>query len=229
MRVLTVHLTNGLPFYDDLLRVFHYSLRKNTKLPLTILTSTSSQIRYSRYKFKKTSNSEKLNLFNRYVKSAKEDLILMDCDMLVVKDFSEIFDLVDHVGYTYADYHRKVPFNGGVIVVKNSPQAKAEIEELTRVNNHFLRNPSLHSPYRAKYAGMNQSAMGYLFENGHKWTPLPMSVYNLCDNWHTTESKIIHYKSRLMENTKAKDFSSYSHFVKLWWDYYTESISSLAV
>jgi hypothetical protein len=221
MKLVTVFISTNYGRYKHLLTAFSSSVRSNSKIPYEIITVKDANPRDPRYRFKINTNSQKLNIFNEIVQATDEDIIFTDCDMILTQDISELFDMVQTIGYTYADYPRSVPFNGGVLVVKNNPQAKDEFNQLTELNNLMVEKPLFHSTFRTKYQGINQSAMGAMLERGATWTKLPMSIYNLAENWHVpiAETKLIHYKGRLQDALFIKPILAYRHFVQLWYGY----------
>lgn len=225
MRIVTVFFDQQ-PQYRFFLNAFRESVHRNSTLPLQEVVVGKAKAKYGR-SFKMTSNSHKLNIMNSIAQEANEDIVFMDCDMLVIKEIKGIFDLVSHFGITISDYPRLVPINGGVMVVKNTPEGKKQFQELTNINSLMMKNRSLHYRYRKTYAGMNQSAMGYLIEKGAIWDKLPMSEWNLCDPWHLYPyTRVIHYKSRLgicaLENRKTY----FPDLVALWQKYHNLALQN---
>lgn len=219
MKIVTVFISTKQERYLHLLHAFESSVLANSKIPFELIQAKDANPNDPRYRFKINTNSQKLNIFNQIVQASDEDIIFTDCDMILTQDISELFDMVKTIGYTYADYPRNVPFNGGVLVVKNNQQAKDEFNQLTELNNLMVEKPLYHSTFRQKYQGINQSAMGAMLERGVTWTKLPMSIYNLAENWHVPISgtKLIHYKGRLQDALFNKPILAYRDFVQLWY------------
>lgn len=196
MRIVTVcfDYANRKGMFKRLADVLAVSAKVHTKIPLqTYYIEAPKVIRGRSYH----SNTDKLDVWDEIVQDADEDLILMDCDMLFRDCVAEVFDAVTDIGFTVADYDRALPFNGGFMVVKNTKRAKQVMSEWREVNAQMLQKPAFHLPYRQKYAGINQASWGYMLENGLQCDELPMSVYNLSDNWPVSDAKVVHYKSRL--------------------------------
>lgn len=222
MKIVAVFISTKADRYLHLLHAFESSVFANSEIPLEVIKVPEASPNDPRYRFKINTNSQKLNIFNKIVQAADEDIIFTDCDMILTQDISELFDRVRTIGYTYADYPRSVPFNGGVLVVKNNQQAKDEFDELTDLNNVMVEKPLYHSKFRQKYQGINQSAMGAMLERGVTWTRLPMSIYNLAENWHVPieQTKLIHYKGKLQDAIFNKPILAYRPFVKLWFEHF---------
>jgi hypothetical protein len=221
MRIYTLFIETPNPAFAMMLKAFEASVWHNSKIPLTIITTSPNYNAKKLYRSKINSNSQKLNIFNDIVQNATEDIILMDCDMILQNDISEVFDLVNDLGYTVADYPRNVPFNGGVLVVKNTEKAKSDFKLLTEINNLMINDSEFHEKYRSRFAGINQAAMGFLISNGDvTWSKLPMSIYNMAENWHNIKASAIHYKGRLQKAVFSNTIKPYPELVTLWWNYY---------
>lgn len=220
MRIVTAFIDSFDKEYVNLLRAFEASCQLNSKIQLTVLRDTANF--KTKVRAKINGNSQKLNLYNEYLKNnPQDDIVFMDCDMIVREDFSEVFDRVETIGYTFADYPRNIPFNGGFLVVKANALAHDQFDELTKINNRMVKQHFFHAPYRARYGGINQAAMGYMMEHGATWTALPMSIYNMCENWHIINSKVMHYKSKLRTALHAeKPPKPFMPLIREWWSYF---------
>lgn len=149
-------------------------------------------------------NTEKLRLWvaaaERYT---GEDLILADCDMLAVGDAAHVFEDRDFdIGYTTRS--EGLPLNGGILFVRPTRAARRWLRALERVNAEMRADPEFHAPWRQRYHGMNQAAMGYLIEYplaGVRVRPFPCRRYNAVSlaDWSSIDggTVFVHVKSSL--------------------------------
>jgi hypothetical protein len=149
------------------------------------------------------SNTKKLDLWlEELEKSEDKEICFIDCDMVVMRDPSEIFQKDFDIAYTVRK-SRKPPVNGGVIFIKKNERSIQTIRKFKEINDAMYRNKGLHDVYRKKYAGMNQAAWGYLLEHGGydaKMIEIPCAIWNAVDeDWHAIDgnTKILHVKSVL--------------------------------
>lgn len=153
------------------------------------------------------SNTLKLEIWVDYIKNAKNNTILVDCDMLLANPISEVFDHDFDVAMTIRTNSNRLPINGGAIYVKPNENSIKYFEELLELNNKMINDPKLHRKYKGVYQGINQSAMGMISENydqndsDFKLIMLPCKYYNCCqEDWNSVDFKktrLIHCKSEL--------------------------------
>lgn len=163
-----------------------------------------------------SSNTHKLAKWVEITESAKEDVVLCDCDLMFNDTIDDVFELDFDLAYTRRN--GPLPFNSGVVFLRPTEHAKAGMRKWLSVNNEMFRNAPFHNRYRDKYAGMNQAAWGYLLESGE----LPGKVisvdpkYNACgDDNRGDDVRIIHIKDDvrsacLLPNMIAKSHRMYS-------------------
>jgi hypothetical protein len=102
------------------------------------------------------------------------------------------------------------PGNGGVVFVKNNERSIKFIERWRDVNDRMYIDKKFHETWRAKYAGINQAAFGYMIEKENrdiKLITVPCMKYNCTDEgWkHITEdTHAIHYKGVLRATVLGK-------------------------
>lgn len=165
MKIITVQFDYGSNVvYDNLLRVFKYSA--NMHMPgveFVEYKEPAPTIDHAKKCF--TSNSYKLQIWQRAISRMPEDdeIIFMDCDMLVLQDLAPAFKEQFDIGYTRRTA-AKMPYNGGVVFIRNNPAARLFIDLWSHIDRTMYRNEGLHVPYRTKYAGMNQAAFGFMKE-----------------------------------------------------------------
>src|SRR5690554_1844420 len=164
-------------------------------------------------------NTDKLEVWNEHIQNATEDTVLIDCDMLIMQDFSEVWQQDFDVAITKRDEKKirmrhlpnGIPYNGGVVFVRNTDSAKRFIQAWTDCNRYLFEDTRAHSGYLKKYAGMNQAALGYLLEErgGYdicKVIDVPCAKYNACapEFWENSNAKIVHVKSDLRKEVFSR-------------------------
>jgi hypothetical protein len=153
-------------------------------------------------------NTLKLRLWNQSVQRLRTDTILSDTDMICLGDITHVFEQDFDIAYTMRTgrtlENSTIPFNLGVMFVKPNKRSRVFFEVFTNVNDAMHTNTGIHSKYESKYAGINQSAFGWMLENWDepiKLLQLPCSVYNVCDEreWYSIspDAKMVHIKSQL--------------------------------
>jgi hypothetical protein len=149
-------------------------------------------------------NTEKLRLWMEAAERwPRENLVLADCDMLAVGDVTHVFE--DHgfdIGYTARS--ESLPLNGGILFIRPTRAARRWLAALARINAAMRRDPAFHAPYRDRYHGMNQAAMGFLLEQpiaSVRVRAFPCRRYNAVglDDWRKMgpETVFVHVKSSL--------------------------------
>ena len=166
-------------------------------------------------------NTRKLHKWVEIVENAKDDIVLMDCDTVLLKEVSHVFDMDFDIAYTKRTQGSRFPLNGGVVFVRPNKKTKDFFRRWLDVNNRMMEDSHFHKPYYKKYAGINQASFGYLLENGCdlKIIDVPCSKYNACDavDWENLEyTHILHVKSDLQNQCFAKEPTRHLDAVKLW-------------
>jgi hypothetical protein len=131
-----------------------------------------------------------------------DTVIFTDCDMLFLKDPGEVFSRDFDIAYTERT-QSKWTINGGVLFVKVNPRSRDFMNHFVNVNKMMFEDPDFHQPWKNKYAGMNQSALGCILEmkkHEAKLISLPCAEYNSCgEDWPfiTEKTRILHIKGQL--------------------------------
>lgn len=193
MKAVTVSFDKAGDNYERLLRVFEKSWKTHTDIPLEVhrIKAPPLGLRHKSFYW----NHRKLEV---WIDSVNQDTILIDCDMLCMANVRDGFDLVDHIGYTDR-LGLKYPFNGGVVFVKYTRQSRKFLRKWYSVDERMLHDEKFHYTYHPRYAGLNQSSMGWMWEQGYRGmiNVLP-DIYNKCDDWTGWEkAKLIHIKGNL--------------------------------
>jgi len=134
-------------------------------------------------------------------KSDETEFIFIDCDMLVIKDPSDIFQKDFDVACTRRNTH--YIYNGGVVFAKKNERTIAFFKRWQQIDEKMFRDYKFHAPWRLKYAGMNQASFGYMMEKekfAAKMIEVPCQIWNSCnDTWGRIDenTRIIHIKGGL--------------------------------
>ena len=222
-KIVSVWFDHSGDQYKRLMDVFAYSIKKNTNYDLEIINIEPPEVTRDRAL---DNNSVKLYAWVDWLKNTDfQNVVFMDCDMLVLKPFNEVFEKEFDVCYTYRE---KLPFNGGVVFARNNKYTQDFFSKWAKVNDKMMKNPSFHKPWRSVYAGINQSAFGYLLENKPNChiEAVPCSIYNAVDeNWRDIDKdcKVIHYKSELRRAVVGSRYAPWiQNLVDLWNQYERE-------
>jgi hypothetical protein len=204
MKIISVQFDYpGQNKYDKLAQVLEYSIKKNSPSADFELIKLKAPIIKRRIKSKSfASNTIKMEYWLKALKETDDNVIFIDCDMIVLQDLSNVFNDDYDIGYTKRTGSR-LPYNGGVVFVKNTTNATEFIELWNDVNKRMYNDWNFHSPWRNKYAGMNQAAFGYIMEKekfNAKLKQFSCAEMNACtEDWPkiNKNTKIIHIKGAL--------------------------------
>ena len=223
MKAVTVQFDQSGSRYERLLDVLIASWNANTSIPLQVLRipAPKTGLRNDAFYY----NHAKLR---KWIDSVDQDTIFIDCDMLCLRDISDGFDNVQHIGVTVrpGDY----PMNCGVVFVRHNPKTMAFLEKWYEIDAQMLADEGFHMKWYKKVAGMNQSSMKWMIDNGYgdMVSTLPCTTYNLCDGqWDQwQQAKMIHIKGYLREyimgGRPPKEFisESYKQIKSVWQSYF---------
>lgn len=204
MKIVSVQFDYpGQNRYDKLAQVLTYSIKKNCpNADFELIKLKAPDIKKKIKSKSFASNTLKLEYWLKALKETTDNIIFIDCDMLVLGDLSSAFLSDFDIGYTKRTSSR-IPYNGGVVFVKNTPQAIEFIELWNKINKKMYNDYSIHRPWRDKYAGMNQAAFGYVLEKekyNAKLKSFPCAEWNACvEDWVkiNDNTKIVHVKGGL--------------------------------
>jgi hypothetical protein len=170
-----------------------------------------------------STNTAKLRKWVDIVESTDSPIILMDCDTIVLKDVSHVFENDFDIAYTKRPDEVKLPLNGGVLFVRPSEPVREFFRRWMWINDKMIEDKLFHRPWKRKYEGINQASFGWMLENYNHIdiTSVPCSKYNACDkvNWEALDNvHILHIKSEL----RSACFHSGTRFMeanRLWRKY----------
>lgn len=227
MIICTVQFNySGGPDYKLLLDVFKKSVQRH--MPDTMLyeinippprrdISKAYNLKY---------NTEKLEAWLHFLKTTDQDqVVFSDCDMVMAAPIYDVFDPEYDIAYTARTRTTRIPMNGGVMFVRNNEASKNFFEEFYRVNKAMYNDEKFHNQWRAKYAGMNQAAFGYMYE----MKPVPILLHKyLTDVWNavdcdwpniTDKTRLIHVKSQLRKNVlqNRQPYGNYRKAMEIWY------------
>ena len=226
MKIVSVQFDYaGMRKYEKLANVFEYSVKKNCpNADLELLRVKPPVLRKKIRSKSFATNTLKLKLWLEVLKNTDDDVVFMDCDMIVLKDISDAFKNRFDIGYTKRTGSR-IPYNGGVMFVRNNPEAIKFVEYWKEINDKMYDDYTFHHKWRNKYAGMNQAAFGYIMEAGKykaKLKSFSCDVWNACvENWPkiNEDTRIIHIKGALRRTilmNRSIDSARYRRAVILW-------------
>jgi len=229
---------DGSKRYEKLAKVLAHSAEKNCPgASFELISIPAPKVKSTKRAFE--SNTVKLDLWLQKLRETTEDVVFMDCDMIILRDLQHVFDEDKSfdIGYTIRDgkFSTRMPMNGGIVFVRNTPAAIDFIEKWNEANKLMYkdiienRGTKLHAYWRQRFAGMNQAAFGYLTTGGvikyeAKLKKLLCSEYNSCiEHWPTVgpHTHVLHIKGNLrsavMCSTPTQVFAAdIRECVRLW-------------
>jgi hypothetical protein len=215
--------------YSTLLKVFEKSCQVNMPDAKFICKHIAAPENPTNRALNFKYNTVKLKLWTEFLEKTKEKhVILADCDMLALKDARYAFNNDFDIAYTKRTKISRIPINGGIVFVKVNRRSIEFFKEWLRINVKMFKNPKFHQQYRRKYAGMNQSAFGYLLEKRKdiaKLKPFKTCEFNAVDcDWPTLDGKTVflHCKSKLRKMVlgEKKGQVRYKKCIDIWHKYH---------
>ncbi len=209
MKIITVQFNYRDTMFERLLTAFRNSI--NLHMPETGLTEYT-------YDFDKTkndvdrcysvvTNTFKLDKWVEILENETENVCFSDCDMMMVSPIDDVWEYDFDVAYTYRrkwkETGRGIPYNGGVVFARPTKKSLDFFKRWAEVNREMVNDPAFHAEWRKKYAGMNQSAFGYILEKEKdicNFKALPCPIWNSVDESWTelnSDTKMVHIKSQL--------------------------------
>lgn len=227
MKIVTVQFNYpDRPNYAILLEVFKYSVKKympkvdfvefKTAPPPRAELSQPLNFSY---------NDFKLRIWRDVMEKAKEPIVFADCDMMMVQPCLHAFNINFDVAATFRTVTNRIPMNGGIVFARPTEPARRFFREWYKINNKMLHDIRFHHEWRRRWAGMNQSAFGYIYERGkhgarvHKYFTREWNAVD-CDWSHLDKKTVfIHYKSKLRKLILAniEPHGIYKKAMELWY------------
>jgi hypothetical protein len=204
VRIATVVFDyRDLTRYERLFLAWEASVREsNPDATIDVLRIPVPEIT-GEHKASFVSNTAKFQAWREYLDGVDEPVILMDCDMIVRRDLSDAFDGTFDIGLTKTG-RDSPPYNGGVVFVAPTKEARDFIKLWDKVNTELYTDPQEHAKWWHWYKGMNQAALGKILESidhGARIKNFPCREWNSCDyDWGRSNPdvvRVIHIKSGL--------------------------------
>lgn len=226
MQIVTVQFDYpNRPKYSLLLEVFKESVRLYMPKVKFLAIKTKAPVNKTGRPLNFNYNDFKLALWVDFLDHTKDNVIFADCDMMAIQSAEHAFNIPFDVAYTARTVVKRIPMNGGIMMARPTDAAKRFFREMLDVNTKMLKNEKYHNQWRIRYAGMNQSAFGCVFETGkhkakvHAYKTIEWNAVD-CD-WHRLAEKtvFVHYKSKLRKQILAgnKPNSNYTKPMVLWY------------
>lgn len=176
-----------------------------------------------------TANTIKLKAWVDYLEKTNEPVIFSDCDMLAIGDGSKAFiENPDFdIAFTGNLNSKNIPLNGGIVFVRPNERSRSFFRHWLKINEMLYNDEILHRKYRARWAGMNQAALGYMFDNGYpecKILFLPRKRWNATEGYWQKIDKdtvFVHVKEALRKLVLNKELPGgiYKEPMLLWYKY----------
>lgn len=228
MTILTVQFPGvGKNNYEELLRVFRDSVKEHMPEAryeeiLMEAPEAAHQIGYGQ-----TANTAKLKVWVEFLEQCDDEVILADCDMLMLRSAERAFDADFDVAFTKRTHGwATIPMNGGIMMVRPTDAARRFFRKLLEVNDRmYYDDPKLKHEWQAKYPGMNQAAFGYVYETGchdaklHRYETLEWNAVD--GDWPYVHDRTVflHIKGKLRWELLAMKppAGPLAHAMKLWY------------
>jgi hypothetical protein len=170
-------------------------------------------------------NTVKLEAWTEYLHNTRDNVIFADCDMVMNRSATGAFDPDFDIAYTARTIIQRIPLNGGIIMVKPTKRSLNFFDTFLAINKKMYDNEQFHNRWRARYAGMNQAAFGYMLETEpvdiklHRYETLKWNAVDCDWPYITDEMVFLHVKSKLRKNVlgKKKPYGNYAKAMKIWY------------
>lgn len=212
--------------WSRLLRVFRESVHKHMPDTVIIEKRIPAPERNTNHPKRDPANTRKLQEWVKYLETARDETIFMDCDMLCTGDASKAFEHEFDVAVTFRPEGSIPPMNGGVVFTRPTGRAIEFFRKWLEVNMRMYDDHILHHTWRNKWFGMNQAAFGYMYENGmcSDIKKLPTKIYNAVDNdWCQVvdDTVFVHMKSELRRAiiSNVAPYGAYKRILEDWYSY----------
>jgi len=152
-------------------------------------------------------NTHKLDRWCEVVAAAADgtQLLLIDADTVILRPLDSVWETAFDVAYTTRPATSRFPLNAGVIFVRVSDRSRAFLRAWRDENRQMLKDTDRHQPWRKKFGGINQAALGAVLASPRA---ADMAIARLpCAEWNCEDStwplfdpavtRILHVKSQL--------------------------------
>jgi hypothetical protein len=152
-------------------------------------------------------NTHKLDRWCAIAEAAPDGtpLLLLDADTMVLRSLDPIWDQPFDLAYTVRPAWSRYPLNAGVIFLRVSDRTRAFLTAWREENGRMIADPDRHMPWRKRFGGMNQAALGAVLTSlavaSLALLPIPCAEWNCEDvTWSAFDpavTRILHVKSQL--------------------------------
>lgn len=149
-------------------------------------------------------NTYKLHIWADIVDKTDEPMILMDCDTLVLRDPSPVFDMSFDVAVTARP--GRMPVNAGVVYVRPNERSRAFFRQWVRINDDLFTSSR---PDIDRWGGINQAALVSAMDaavNVARVARIPCAKWNSVEQtWGdlNDDTVVLHIKGALREMALA--------------------------
>lgn len=207
-RLLARYFTGGAPAFARFAAVLASSARTHSPdWHVDVRSCTPPPCRSVARSAGYETNTQKLDIWAAEVAAAADGdrLLLIDVDTIVLRSLDPIWDETFDVAYTVRPTTGRMSLNAGVVFVRVSDRARAFVERWRDVNRRMLTDAAYHQPWRARFGGINQAALGAVLAETRppdvSLRPVPCLEWNCEDStWKTFDpqlTRILHVKSLL--------------------------------
>lgn len=197
--------------YQRMADVLSYTAEKYCFVPLSIhrVDTEMDPFRtfHRRHQYFLIDNAIKTRLHCETIQQAQDgELIgLLDSDLMILHDVSEIETHMDNMDFAYTVRPGNWPFNSGVVFVKVSDKTRRWYKIWLENVQLLMCNTVLRKRYETRYGRINQSGLGMMLETDHDLNilQLPCHTWNCVPQTYSdfdpTTTKIVHILGKLRE------------------------------
>jgi hypothetical protein len=196
MKVLTVYFDKSGKRYERLLNVFRNSAIKNIKKAELQILCVSPPDKKQKHSY---DCAYAFITAAEFVLEAKEDMMVSDCDMMIMGDMSEAWKHDFDIAVTT---RQTIPFNTGIWFVRWNNLSEDFIIKWIDNTKKIIDNYDQYVDYVHGHGGFDQASLALTIDENPdiKVVELPCQEWNACQHeWeHVTEkTKAVHIKSKL--------------------------------
>ena len=222
----------GDPVFEQMAQVLEYSVRANCPEATFLHVQAEPHTHIKGIPTHCPANAHKKRFWGDVVhEHPGQEIVLLDCDTLVLGDLSHVFQEHDFdIAYTVRPH--RVRINAGVMFVRSTHPTRRFFDKWNYHLEKLLgddERPALHKRLR-KHAGLDQAALAESLEAVDyptKFLELPCTTYNSVDQtWHEFDetTKILHVKGPLrrfavLDDVDPSKHPSFSKPMQVWRDH----------
>lgn len=150
------------------------------------------------------SNHQKFLYWADFVERTEGKIILLDADMLVLRDVSTVFDGARWDAAITERTDAPMPLNGGAVYLNDTEGSREFMRRWLKWELEYVNNQKQYRDWYRKFMGPNQTALGLLLKHDAadiNIQILPCAVWNACpDDYHDlSRARVVHYKGRMQD------------------------------